>query len=247
MSESVFIRVRNLRKTYIMGRQKVHALAGVDLDIPVNSLCVVMGPSGSGKSTLLYLLGGLDRPTSGSMEVDGQKVEQMDENDLAIFRRKKVGFIFQSFNLVSSMTALENVAFPLRFSGVAAKKRTAAAARLLEQVGLEKRARHRPTELSGGQQQRVAVARALVNNPPLILADEPTGNLDTSSGLAIMQLLSDLHRSGRTVLVVTHDPRMIHFATHVIRLLDGRVVTQEEYEAAEQLASLQASQETPER
>ena len=247
MSEQAFIKVRNLRKTYIMGRQKVHALAGVDLDIPANSLSVVMGPSGSGKSTLLYLLGGLDRPTSGSMEVDGQKVEQMDENDLAVFRRKKVGFIFQSFNLVASMTALDNVAFPLRFGGVAGKQRSATAARLLKQVGLEKRARHRPTELSGGQQQRVAIARALVNDPPLILADEPTGNLDTSSGLAIMQMLSDLHRSGRTVLVVTHDPRMTRFATHVIRLLDGRVVTQEEYEAAERLASLESSQENIER
>jgi len=247
MTDQPFIKVRNLRKTFIMGRQKVHALAGVDLDIPVNSLSVVMGPSGSGKSTLLYLLGGLDRPTSGSMEVDGQNVEQMDENDLAVFRRKKVGFIFQSFNLVSSMTALDNVAFPLRFSGVAGKQRSATAARLLKQVGLEKRAKHRPTELSGGQQQRVAIARALVNNPPLILADEPTGNLDTGSGLAIMQMLSDLHRSGRTVLVVTHDIRMTRFATHVIRLLDGRVVTQEEYEAAERVASLESSQETAER
>jgi putative ABC transport system ATP-binding protein len=247
MTDQPFIKVRNLRKTYIMGRQKVHALAGVDLDIPINSLSVVMGPSGSGKSTLLYLLGGLDRPTSGSMEVDGQKVEQMDENDLAVFRRKKVGFIFQSFNLVSSMTALDNVAFPLRFAGVGGKQRSATAANLLKQVGLEKRAKHRPTELSGGQQQRVAIARALVNNPPLILADEPTGNLDTGSGLAIMQMLSDLHRSGRTVLVVTHDIRMTRFATHVIRLLDGRVVTQEEYEAAEQVASLESSQESTER
>jgi putative ABC transport system ATP-binding protein len=180
MTDQPFIKVRDLRKTYVMGRQKVHALAGVDLDIPVNSLSVVMGPSGSGKSTLLYLLGGLDRPSSGSMEVDGQKVEQMDENDLAIFRRKKVGFIFQSFNLISSMTALDNVSFPLRFSGVAGKQRGITAARLLKQVGLEKRAKHRPTELSGGQQQRVAIARALVNDPPLILADEPTGNLDTT-------------------------------------------------------------------
>ena len=145
------------------------------------------------------------------------------------------------------MTALDNVSFPLRFSGVADKQRAATAARLLKQVGLEKRAKHRPTELSGGQQQRVAIARALVNDPPLILADEPTGNLDTGSGLAIMQMLSDLHRSGRTVLVVTHDIRMTRFATHVIRLLDGRVVTQEEYEAAEQVASLESSQESTER
>ena len=247
MTDTTLIRVRQLRKTYIMGRQKVHALAGVDLDIPAQSLTVVMGPSGSGKSTLLYLLGGLDRPTSGSMEVDGQNVETMDENALALYRRKKVGFIFQSFNLVSSMTALDNVAFPLRFSGVPGKQRQKVALKLLTQVGLEKRTRHRPTELSGGHQQRVAIARALVHKPPLILADEPTGNLDSSSGLAIMQMLSDLHRDGHTVLVVTHDPRMTRFATHVIRLLDGRVVTPEEYEAAERLANLESSQEQTER
>jgi putative ABC transport system ATP-binding protein len=156
----------------------------------------------------------------------------MDENALALFRRRTMGFVFQSFNLISSMSALENVAFPMQFAGAASRQRVEQSRKLLDQVGLGNRADHRPTELSGGQQQRVAVARALVNDPSLILADEPTGNLDTSSGAAIMQLLSDLHTSGRTVLVVTHDPRMIRFATHKIFLLDGRIVTEDEYQSA---------------
>ena len=226
------IAIRQLRKTYIMGRSKIFALAGVDVDIPAGSLTVVMGPSGSGKSTLLYLLGGLDRPTSGQIQVGGTDLNALDENSLAVFRRSRMGFIFQSFNLVSSMTALENVAFPLRFSGIGGKERLRRAKELLVQVGLEKHIRHRPTEMSGGQQQRVAVARALVNNPALILADEPTGNLDTTTGYSIMQLLSELHRGGRTVVVVTHDPRMLRFATRAIYLLDGHIVEREEYEAA---------------
>ncbi len=230
--EDAFIQIRQLRKSFVMGRNTVHALAGVDVDIPANSLTVVMGPSGSGKSTLLYLLGGLDRPTSGNIRVNGQAIENMDENELAVFRRRTIGFIFQSFNLVSSMTALDNVAFPMRFSGVPHAERRKRALDLLRQVGLEKRGLHKPTELSGGQQQRVAVARSLVNNPSLILADEPTGNLDTSSGLAIMQLLAELHRSGRTVVVVTHDPRMRNFATHTLHLLDGHIVSEAEYDAA---------------
>lgn len=227
-----FIRVASLRKTYIMGRQSVHALAGVDLEVPPNTFSVVMGPSGSGKSTLLYLLGGLDRPTSGQIEVGGQAIESLDENALAVFRRRSVGFIFQSFNLIPSMTALENVAFPMRFARVPRRARLARAMELLRRVGLEDRAHHRPTELSGGQQQRVSVARALVNDPQLILADEPTGNLDSASGFSIMQLLSDLHKSGRTVVVVTHDPRMTHFATHTVHLLDGCIVDKQAYEAA---------------
>jgi putative ABC transport system ATP-binding protein len=156
----------------------------------------------------------------------------MDENVLAVYRRKMVGFIFQSFNLIPSMSALENVAFPMRIAGIPDRKRRQRAFELLKSVGLEKRALHKPTELSGGQQQRVAIARSMVNDPRLILADEPTGNLDTSSGYAIMQLLSELHRQGHTVLVVTHDPRMLQFATHTIYLLDGKVVSQADYEAA---------------
>ncbi len=235
MPEQEFITVRQLRKTYVMGRARVHALAGVDVLVPQGSLTVVMGPSGSGKSTLLYLVGGLDRPTSGEILVNGTNLNKLDENSLAVFRRKTLGFIFQSFNLVSSMSALENVAFPMRFSGVDPRERQKAAMRMIEQVGLGKHWRHKPTEMSGGQQQRVAVARALVNNPRLILADEPTGNLDSNTGLTIMQLLSDLHQAGRTVMVVTHDPRMLRFATHAVYLLDGRIVTPEAYQAASQI------------
>ncbi len=232
MNTSAFIQIRDLRKTFVMGHQKVHALAGINLDIHAGSFTVIMGPSGSGKSTLLYLLGGLDRPTSGTIHVDGLLLEKMDENDLGIFRRKKVGFIFQSFNLISSMTAFQNVTFPMRFAGISGAARQKQAQLLLTQVGLANRSHHKPTELSGGQQQRVAVARALVNNPPLVLADEPTGNLDTSSGYSIMKLLSRLNQEGRTIVVVTHDLRMRQFASEMIFLLDGIVVSEAEYEAA---------------
>ncbi len=235
-----FIRVRRLTKHYQMGGTIVRALDGLNLDIDAYTFTVVMGPSGSGKSTLLYLLGGLDRATSGEISVDGTRLDEMDENALALFRRRTMGFVFQSFNLIPSMTALENVAFPMQFAGASSVQRNEQARNRLNQVGLENRADHRPTELSGGQQQRVAIARALVNNPSLILADEPTGNLDTSSGAAVMQLLSDLHNSGRTVLVVTHDPRMTRFATHKIFLLDGQIVSEAEYQSAA-LESTQAS------
>jgi putative ABC transport system ATP-binding protein len=227
--EQPFIHIRDLRKEFVMGDVVVNALNGSDLSMEREDLMVVMGPSGSGKSTLLYLLGGLDRPTSGRILVDGQAIESLDENALAVYRRGKVGFIFQSFNLISSMSALDNVAFPMRFAGVSRRERIQGAYALLKQVGLEDRVLHKPTELSGGQQQRVAVARALVNNPQLILADEPTGNLDTASGAGIMQLLSDLHNDGRTVMVVTHDPRMAQFATRIVHLLDGRVAPEGEY------------------
>ncbi|RPJ25076.1 MAG: ABC transporter ATP-binding protein [Chloroflexi bacterium] len=231
-----FIRIKGLTKHYQMGGTIVRALDGLDLDIDAHTFTVVMGPSGSGKSTLLYLLGGLDRTTAGEISVDGARLDQMDENALALFRRRTMGFVFQSFNLIPSMSALENVAFPMQFAGVTSAHRNEQARSLLNQVGLDNRADHRPTELSGGQQQRVAIARALVNDPSLILADEPTGNLDTSSGAAVMQLLSDLHRSGRTVLVVTHDPRMTRFATHKIFLLDGRAVSEADYQSAAQVS-----------
>ena len=226
---SPFIRITELRKTYTMGSISVHALAGVDLEIQAGTFYVIMGPSGSGKSTLLHLIGGLDRPTSGQIQVEGQQVEALDENALAVYRRRRVGFIFQSFNLVQSMTALENVAFPMRFAGITRSQRRKRALELLEKVGLADRAHHRPNELSGGQQQRVAVARSLVNDPQLILADEPTGNLDSASGVSIMQLLSELHLGGRTVLVVTHDPRMTEYATHTVHLLDGKLVDETVY------------------
>lgn len=242
MTTSPLIRINDLKKHYQMGGTTVRALDGVSLDIQPHTFTVVMGPSGSGKSSLLYLLGGLDRSTSGEISVNAERLDQMDENALALFRRRSMGFIFQSYNLITSMNALENVSFPMQFTGVPAAERSERARQLLEQVGLADRAHHRPSELSGGQQQRVAVARALVNNPSLILADEPTGNLDTVSGITIMQLLSDLHRSGRTVLVVTHDPRMTRFATHKIFLLDGHVVSEDEYQR--QTAALEVAQVT---
>ncbi len=229
---SSLIQITGLKKHFQMGGTTVRALDGVDVEIPEHTFTVVMGPSGSGKSSLLYLLGGLDRPTTGEITVNGERLDQMDENALALFRRKTMGFIFQSFNLVSNMSALENVAFPMQFAGVPVSQRNERSKKLLEQVGLADRSHHTPSELSGGQQQRVAVARALVNDPSLILADEPTGNLDSQSGVAVMQLLSDLHRSGRTVLVVTHDPRMTRFATHKIFLLDGKIVSEAEYQSA---------------
>jgi putative ABC transport system ATP-binding protein len=245
MQSKPFIQISQLRKIYPMGKQTVRAVDGIDLDIPLNAFTVIMGPSGSGKTTLLYQLGGLDRPSSGSIAIDGVALEKLDENGLALYRRKKIGFIFQSFNLVSSMTALENIAFPLRFSGIQGAKRNKIASQFLRQVGLEKWAHHRPTELSGGQQQRVAIARSLVNSPSLILADEPTGNLDSATGLGIMRLLSDLHHQNHTIVVVTHDPRMLHFATDVVYLMDGHVVTEEEFKASSISFESELSAENP--
>ncbi|MCL4804549.1 MAG: ABC transporter ATP-binding protein [Anaerolineae bacterium] len=224
-----FITASGLRKSFQMGTTVVHALAGVDIAIEAGTFQTIMGPSGSGKSTLLYLLGGLDRPTAGRIIVGGHVVNEMDENALAAYRRRFVGFIFQSFNLIPSLSAWENVAFPMRFAGVSRRERQKRAFALLERVGLADRRDHKPTELSGGQQQRVAIARSLVNEPRLVLADEPTGNLDTASGQSIMDLLAELHRDGRTVLVVTHDPRMAAYATHRVFLLDGCIVSEEKY------------------
>jgi putative ABC transport system ATP-binding protein len=229
MSKDGFIKIQGLEKVFQMGETRVRALTEVDLDIARGSFTVVMGPSGSGKSTLLYLIGGLDWATAGTILVDNQEIEKMDENALALYRRSKVGFIFQSFNLITSMPSVENVAFPLRFARVPDRDRKARSLALLDEIGMSDRVGHKPAELSGGQQQRVAIARALVNDPPLILADEPTGNLDSNTGLSIMQLLSDLNKAGKTIIVVTHDPRMHQFATNVVYLLDGRVVPEKEY------------------
>jgi putative ABC transport system ATP-binding protein len=245
MDNSIFIRTSKLNKSFQMGRQVVRALVNLDLEIPKNSFTIIMGFSGSGKSTLLYLLGGLDRPTSGSIYIGETVLDRMDENHLAVYRRKTVGFVFQSFNLISSMTALGNVAYPMRFAGSSGKQRNKRAHAALKEVGLENRIYHRPTELSGGQQQRVAIARALVNDPALILADEPTGNLDTSSGFGIMQLLSELHTQGRTIVVVSHDLRMLRFATQAVYLLDGQSVSEAEYNAANLLLNPDSLQENP--
>ena len=224
-----FLQTINLRKTYKMGDVEVHALNGLDLSVPKGSFTTIMGPSGSGKSTLLYLAGGLDWPTSGDILVDGQEIGRMDENALADYRRNQIGFIFQSFNLIANMTAEANVAFPLRFMGVKKKDRIQRAEELMDKVGLLDRIGHKPTEMSGGQQQRVAVARALINDPPLILADEPTGNLDTGSGQVIMTMLDEFCKAGKTIMVASHDPRMLNYATHRIYLMDGEVVNEKQY------------------
>jgi putative ABC transport system ATP-binding protein len=218
------VRAVGLTRRYKMGDSFVDALRGVDLAVADQEFVALVGPSGSGKSTLLNLIGGLDRPTSGKVWINSTELSGSDERALTQHRRQHVGFVFQSFNLLPRLTAEENVAIPLMFSGVPEKERLARARGLLEQVGLDARLDHRPTQLSGGEQQRVAIARALVGQPALLLADEPTGNLDTATGAEIMSLLKKLNRErGLTLLVVTHDPEVATFAGRVVRLRDGRV------------------------
>lgn len=225
---NALIRVEDLHRHFTMGDQTVRALSGVTTTIAAGEFLAMMGPSGSGKSTLLYLLGGLDRPTSGQIWIDGQELSGLDEGGLALYRQLMVGFIFQSFHLIPTMTALQNVMFPMVFAQVPMADRRTRAAELLTLVGLGKRLDHRPTELSGGQQQRVAIARALANNPRLILADEPTGNLDSHTGEEIMALLVRLNREeGRTILIVSHDPSVTDYATRALYLRDGALVMPE--------------------
>jgi putative ABC transport system ATP-binding protein len=220
------IRTENLRRDFPMGHEVVHALDGVSLTVQEGAFLSVMGPSGSGKSTLLHLLGGLDRASSGQIWVRGQDITQLDENGLAAYRRQEVGFVFQSFHLIPTMTALENVAFPMLFARIPPSRRRERARFLLAAVGLDARMAHRPTELSGGEQQRVAIARALVNDPPIILADEPTGNLDSHTGAEVMTALAQLNQEqGRTLIVVSHDPAVANFAGRSVHLLDGRVAS----------------------
>jgi putative ABC transport system ATP-binding protein len=222
--DDVVVRTVGLTRRYKMGDAFVDALQGVDLEIVRGEFVALVGPSGSGKSTVLNLIGGLDRPTAGEIWIDGKELSASDEKALTHHRRQHVGFVFQSFNLLPRLTAEENVALPLMFGGVPEKERRARAKELLEQVGLAERLTHRPTQLSGGEQQRVAIARALVGQPALLLADEPTGNLDTTTGVEIMRLLKELNQEhGLTLLVVTHDPEVAAFADRVVRLRDGQV------------------------
>ena len=223
---AALVRTRDLARTYVVGSAPVAALAGVSLEIASGAFAAVTGASGSGKSTLLNLLGGLDTPSAGTIEVDGAPVSAMDREALARYRRFGAGMIFQSFNLVASRTALENVELPLIFAGVGKRERRRRAAELLDRVGLAARAGHRPTELSGGEQQRVAVARALANGPKLLLADEPTGNLDSRTAREIVGLLAGLNREqGLTVVMVSHEEILVReFARQVLRLRDGRLV-----------------------
>jgi putative ABC transport system ATP-binding protein len=217
------IRARDVRKTYHVGSQVVHALDGLDLDIQANEYVALMGPSGSGKSTLMNILGCLDTPTSGSYTLNGQDVSSMEDDALAEIRNREIGFVFQTFNLLPRYSALENVALPMIYAGVSRAKREARAKEVLDQVGLGDRMDHKPNELSGGQRQRVAVARALVMRPSIILADEPTGNLDTATSHEVMELFSAIQKAGNTVILVTHEEDIAACAQRIVRLRDGRV------------------------
>ncbi len=223
----MLIRTRKLVKLYRMGDTEVHALDGVDLDIDKGEFVAVMGPSGSGKSTFMNIVGCLDLPTSGDYWLDGRAVSEMDGDQLAAVRNRHVGFVFQHFNLLARTPAIENVALPLIYAGIPRQQRTERAMAMLERVALGTRAHHHPSQLSGGQQQRVAIARALVTEPLIILADEPTGALDSHTSIEIMALFQELNRNGMTVVLVTHEPDIARFARRILRFLDGRVVADE--------------------
>lgn len=227
---SEVIRIENLAKIYQMGNQKVHALRDVSLNINHNEYVALMGPSGSGKSTLMNMLGCLDTPTSGKYILNEQDVSSLEDNQLAEIRNKEIGFIFQTFNLLPRATALDNVSLPLIYAGMGSEDRKKRGSEVLEEVGLGDRMDHRPNELSGGQRQRVAVARALVNKPSIILADEPTGNLDSKTSIEIMGLFEEIHEAGNTVILVTHEEDIAMHAHRIIRLKDGLVETDEKNE-----------------
>lgn len=219
------ISVKNLRKTYVMGLEKVHALQDITIGINKNEYVALMGPSGSGKSTLMNLLGCLDTPTSGDYVLNDTNVSTMSDGELAEVRNKEIGFVFQTFNLLPRLSALENVALPLVYAGLSKSQRIEKANAALTAVGLGDRVKHKPNELSGGQRQRVAIARALVNNPSIILADEPTGNLDTKTSIEIMGIFEEIHQKGNTVILVTHEPDIAEHAHRIVRLRDGYVET----------------------
>lgn len=222
-SSNNVIELNEVWKTYRMGDQNVHALAGVDLKIERGSFWAISGTSGSGKSTMLNLLGCLDRPTTGDYKLEGQSIASMSDNELSDLRLKHLGFVFQSFHLIPQLTVQENIELPLYYQGIDAAVAAERACAIAERVGLANRLGHRPTELSGGQQQRVAIARALSNNPSVLLADEPTGNLDTTTGESIMNLLTELHDQGKTIIMVTHEPEIAAYAQYRLIMRDGRV------------------------
>lgn len=221
--DGVVIRTYDLWKTYMMGDQEIHAVSGVDLEIRRGEYVAIMGPSGSGKSTLMNLIGCLDTPTAGQYYISGRLVSEMNDDELARIRNKEIGFVFQTFNLLPRATALHNVELPLIYAGIPAEQRLERAKQAMRQVDLEQRMYHKPSELSGGQRQRVAVARALVNNPSILLADEPTGNLDTATGNEIMALFERLYQQGNTIVLVTHEHDIAMNAHRVVHVRDGKV------------------------
>ena len=225
--DAIAIRLRDIKKIYKMGGQELAALNGIDLDIKRGEFAALMGPSGSGKSTLMNILGCLDRPTVGSYELEGKEVAHLSDDELAVMRNKHIGFVFQNFNLLSRISSLENVAMPLVYAGVGASERRKRALQVLEAVGLGDRAEHLPNELSGGQRQRVAIARALVNNPEIIMADEPTGNLDTKSTKEIMEIFQEMHGRGKTIILVTHEPEIAVCANRQLLVRDGGITRDE--------------------
>lgn len=222
-SAGKIIELEGVHKTYSMGDVKVHALRGVTLHVHKGEYVSVLGPSGSGKSTLLHMMGLLDVPTQGKVFVDGVESAKMSEDEMAYVRGRKIGFVFQVFNLIPSLTALENVMLPMMIYDVEKKERERKACKLLEQLGMEKRANHKPMELSGGQMQRVAIARALANNPPIILADEPTGNLDSKTGDDVAEIFDALNKKGKTLIIVTHDEDIAKHADRIIKIRDGKL------------------------
>lgn len=222
------VKTENLEMIFKMGSTQVGALRGVSLEVEEGEFVSIVGTSGSGKSTLLNLVGGLMKPSNGRVCVKGEELTRMNENELALFRRRYVGFVFQSFNLINTLTAVENVELPLVFSNISVSERESRVRTLLVGFGLEERLNHKPTELSGGQQQRVSIARAIINNPEIILADEPTGNLDSKTSQEIMEVLYDLNRKGQTFIIVTHDMNVAHYGKKIVYIADGQITKVEE-------------------
>lgn len=226
MAEKALIKLENVWKIYHFGDVELDVLKDVSLEIAPGAFVVILGPSGSGKSTMLHMVGCLDLPSKGEIFLDGRDISKMSEDELAQARGQKIGFIFQQFNLLSNLTAMENVMLPMIFQGKSEKERSERARLLLSSLGLSERLMHRPTEMSGGEQQRIAIARALCNDPEIIVADEPTGNLDSATGKKIMEILTDLHKNeGKTIVVVTHDPTIAHYSNQIVHIKDGQIAS----------------------